>query len=62
MVASADITVFWVASLSRSTVMLREVNPNFFSALEMSLASLTQPFSQLLTGSVLNSLIPTHTA
>ena len=42
--------------------MLRAGKPNFFSALEMSLASLTQPLSQLLLGSDLNSLIPTHSA
>ena len=42
--------------------MLRAVKPNFLNALAMSLASLTQPLSQLLRGSDLNSLIPTHSA
>ena len=59
---SAVITFFLVASLSRSTVMLRAVKPSPLRALVMSLASLTQPLSQLLIGSDLNSLMPTQSA
>ena len=44
----ADITFFLVASLSVITCTLRAGNPTFFKCLEMSLASLTQPLSQLL--------------
>ena len=59
---SADITFRFVASWSTSTLVLLAVKPNFFKAFATSLASFTQPLSQLLRGSDLNSLIPTHNA
>src|SRR6478672_10965388 len=63
MSVSLDRTFALVASASVSTVMLRRENPGWVRSIAaMSLASLTQPFSQLAFGRWANSLIPTHKA
>src|SRR3954447_3852622 len=58
----APMTASLVASASASTVVPRAVKPRGRRALATSLASFTQPLSQLVGGSDLNSLIPTHRA
>src|SRR4051812_282466 len=58
----APMTASLVASASASTVVPRAVKPRGRRALATSLASFTQPLSQLVCGSDVNSLIPTQRA
>ena len=51
-----------VAAASVSTVVSAALNPRPLSIAAMSLASLTQPLSQLAMGRWANWLMPTHSA